>query len=91
MYIYTQNELSIVDSEAFGLFSIQKDRGDIYDKKEGYVILAQTGPDAKPVRLGKYTSRGEAKEILLALYSALADGSEPFDMPEEEEGDEDDV
>ena len=87
MYILTQNETAVINSDAFGLFSARQDH-DIYDKEGGYVILASAGPEAKPVRLAKYRKRGEAVDALKSLYIALSSGDDYFDMPEPEDDDE---
>ena len=87
MYILAQNEMTIVNSDTFGLFSVGRDN-DVYDKKGGFIIFARAAPEAKPIKLAKYPDKAEANLVLKELYHALREDDEPFEMPEPEDEDE---
>ena len=84
MYILVQNGMKIINSDAYGLFSVRQDN-DVYDRSGGYVIIACAGQEDKPIRLAKYRERDEAKEVLRDLYIAISSGDAYYEMPEPED------
>lgn len=82
MTILMQDKRGLVNYENIQYLRITVDKEDFYDEELNYSTITAF-IDNDWIELGNYENLERAKEILMDMYSKLADDKKVYKMPEE--------